>query len=676
MLFRLTAVFTIFALHALAEPEVLHTSENFAVVCSDVTVCGGNAGAQFPELGEILAAQMEAGTGWLEGLGFPNAKDSTLETVSHSSGTRVLSLQVQEQGADPTCGGATACLEYGDFRETRMILPFEGIASIRDDSITLVHEYVHALQPITDAKNLQWIKEAVAETVGRGYAETNGTPAEYYPPYYSNILDQPFYDLTDAGYGNWPYLYEVGRQISSEGSVAYLANDKIFRAELNEELDRGDAATGMKLFYDSDIVGNATFDKAFPEYVALFNNVEESPFVDNTYHYYDKIQRATFTIPTTSEETSEEVSGEVMTYAAAPILVKLDVTPESGVAPKDTLMMATIKFSDDIAYADDIENGLSLVVEHDVSDLPGVQMAMIDGTNPPDELGFIRVVNAPSKYIGKAETSPFLLDFIAKPISFTPQSCAAAGQPFTLTPEGFSEDDARNWTLKTSNGTVEGLTVTPAHSGPMKLTLEIESLVTRPNSGISRAAPKATTVDLGNFDVQPSGCMVQMRAGSAVVTYTYVGEYSEFRAPSGEAVYFNDANFAVWDGGWQPVPPQMRGMIMGRVAQNNAALKIEFPGAHDDEGNFAPRMPYILSQRFAWSRIKHMPGVDGAPLRRKPTNCPAGYGSDCSTVTFIAEGNNVPILYDSGGRPITVGVGGVEVRFEYGSFDMRRPPGW
>lgn len=676
MLFRVTTALVLFALPAIAEPEILHTSDNFAVVCTDDAACGAAKGARFTKLGEKLATQMESGVSWLQDLGFPDADDSSLETISNDSGTRVLRLQVDEQGQEPACGGAIACLRNEEFRSTSMILPLNEADSIENDSITLMHEFTHALQPVTDPQKLLWINEAVAETVGRGYAEANGVPPTAYPPYYNSTLDQPFYDIADAGYGNWLYLYAVGRQIGSEGNVAYLANTKILAASLNQDLDTGDAASGMKLFYDSDIVQGATFDKVFPEYVARFNNIDEGAYEESTYHYYDKIQFETFTIPTTVEETSTELSGKVMTYAAAPILVKLDVTPETGVEPKDTLMMVTIKFPDDADYAADTESGLSLVVEHDVSDLPGIQMAMIDGSNAPDELGFLRVVNAPRQYAGKSESAIFVMELVAKPVSLAPQSCASVGQPFELTPEGFSQSDAKNWTLKTDNGTVDGLTVTPSHAGPMKLTLEIESLVTRPDEGISRATPEKTVVDLGSFDVMPSGCMVRMHAGDAVITYTYVGEYTEFRAPSGEAVYFNATNLAAWDGQWQDIPAQMKGMVLGRMKQNTAALRFEFPDAHDEEGDFAHQMPYIFAQRFSWPRIKHIPGDDGKPLRRKPASCPAGYGRDCTKVTFVAEGHSVPILYDAIGRPVTVGFGSVVARFEYGDFDIRRPPGW
>jgi len=669
-------IFIAFGAHSQSPAfEPLAAGDNFEVQCTDPTVCGANVDPKFRALGQDLVSKMEAGKAWVENLGFPTIVESALEP-GQKVGTRRLRLQADALNTEPRCINAEACHITNFNNSTRIILPLDANNDYNADPDTLVHEYVHSIQPIKNTQNMDWVHESVAAAIGNSYGQSLGASAGIYPPDYYITLDRPFYEIADPGYGNAPYLLEVGKRRGSAERVDYLTNSKIFKVLNNLDIDLSKAFSGMQLFYDNEIVGNQTFDKVFPEYVARFNNIEENAEsyndvnLDSLYLYYKNLQREGVDVPNTGRTSNSNFAGSVQTYSAKPILLSLDITSNPAISAQDSLMMARIKFPDENP------DGLTLVVEHKISDRPGLQMAMIDGQNPPDDLGFIRVVNAPKSFSGEAVAVDFELSVEVRPIAINLPSCAQVGKPFTLMPVGFSENDASNWKLTTSNGTVMGLTATPANVGNMDLKLEIDSLVTRGSTGISPVKPTSSTVDIGSVTVQAQDCMVRMIMDTAVLTYNSDGEYTEFASPAAEAMYIGDQGIILWDGSqWRNMPANMTAMIVSRMIESTALLQFEFPGEHENEGIVMPRLPSIFSQRFSWSRLQRIRDADGNPIPRQKALCPDG-GTGCTTFTFQAEGRDVPVLFDSSGKPVTVGFGGATAVFEYGTFQVRRPPGW
>jgi len=694
---RLAALLTtLIATPAVAKYEVLHTGEHFAVECTDASLCGSELDdGKHTATAQELERQMERGYAWLKELGFP--VDQSVLEKGEAEGTRALRLQANLEQKEKACylANANACHISNLGHSSRMIIPLAKAGSISEDASTLVHEYVHSLQPLSDAGQLDWLKEAVPTAVGEQFSVLKqGLADGIYPPIYYLSLDLPMYENIEGGYGVWAYLLATGERMGSKDSVAWLAAPKILEVATNPALSKGDAASGMKLFYDTALVAKkgatdageaATFDKVFPAFVARFNTFEEAPWAvdaegyrsrDSDTPYYTKVGNEIFEIEQAPSAASDTFKGQVPTYAASPILIQLEVTPVPDKEPKDTLMMVEMRVESD-KHADD----LRLVLEHRLAKERLRHQAMLDGSNAPDQLAFFRLVNAPDSYKGAAKPADYELKIEARPIALGMPRCAQTGLPFVLEPEGFELDDADNWRLETDNGTVDGLGVTPSHAGKMELTLEIDSLVTRAKKGIHWVKPKKTRVSLGTVEVQADDCMVRAVMGGpgrkATVTYSAAGDYSEFKIPGGGAMYHKPGDMAMWqDGGWVAMPPQMKGIMLGAFGNQLPIPSIDFGEDAVDDGHLMPRMPQIFSKRFAWSRARKLPGVDGKPVRRVGTACPDG-GKGCTSATVVSDGHTVPVTFDAQGRPLHIDLGrGATMTFEYGLFDIRRPPGW
>ena len=540
------------------------------------------------------------------------------------------------------------------------------MADMADDG-TIVHEYVHGLQPALDPGAVKWINEMVAEAIGTAWVMKNGGASGVYEPNYSMVLDREFYDgKDDPGYGKWDYALEVGRRLGSRDAVAYLAQDGILDASRKGYATAMDA---MKIWHDTALVRSATFDKVFPDYVARFNNVEEGGGgLDRTgrYFYYGAIARHDVEVTGAGAPFETELDGEAKAFAAHPMLLSLKVETADGSDPADNVMVADVEV---VGGGDD----LTLVREPRRAREKTRDYFMLDGNAPPEELGFFRVAHTPPPDEDAAAT--FGLKVTTRPVSFDPPACLQAGQPGEMVVRGLDGMPADNWRLEVDNGTVDDLTITPARAGEVTVTLEIDSPITRRETGLDPKAPENTRVELGSYDVAADDCMMRLEIGPVAITYVSDGSFTEFRTDSGESMYFAATDLALWDGGWQHVPAQAKAMIVSGMKRNNAMLRLDYPGAHDDEGDFMSQMPKIWSERFSWANLKNVRAMDGGTPKRRPVACPDG-GSGCSGTTFSMDGNAVPVVFDAQRRPRLVTFDGHDVVFRYGTFDVRRPPGW
>jgi len=59
----------------------------------------------------------------------------------------------------------------------------------------------------------------------------------------------------------------------------------------------------------------------------------------------------------------------------------------------------------------------------------------------------------------------------------------------------------------------------------------------------------------------------------------------------------------------------------------------------------------------------------------KAAPCPDG-GNGCRSTVFDMEGHPIPVVFDAQRRPATVTFDGEQLHFSYGSWPVRRPPGW
>ena len=118
-----------------------------------------------------------------------------------------------------------------------------------------------------------------------------------------------------------------------------------------------------------------------------------------------------------------------------------------------------------------------------------------------------------------------------------------------------------------------------------------------------------------------------------------------------------------------------KNMMLSRMTTRMPIMAHIAPGEAGAQGIFLSQMPHAFSKRFAWANLRTALAPDGAHPSRKKSVCPGG-GSGCTATTVAMEGNPVPVVFDAQNRPITVTMEGEVLRFEYGSWNIRRPPGW
>lgn len=640
-------------------PLRIVSSDNFSLLCINANACGD--GNDLVQPGGQVLAEMEAISIWLTELGFP--ENGTLETASET-GNELLRIDPRPISETKCGANVIACYNIDLLNTARIFLPLENLGNILDDPSTLAHEYLHSRQIPRAAGQVDWLREAVATTVGTAWGVRRGKGSGIYPPIYNMTLDKRFYEVGDPGYGNWAYLLAVGEAMGSTDSVAYLA-DAAFMREV--ELYTS-AENAMTPFYDASKVDGQTFDKFFPRFVARFNNTERR---DGEYFYYSDISEQTISFAGTDGFEEREIEDSALPYAVNPLRLKLEIGSKGAERdPKDRLLMADIE----IISGDAIE-ALTIVSEHVMGETQHRKSYMIDGSDPTDELGLTRVVHAPTQVGDGAEASAFRLRVRTTPIELAPPVCFQAGVVAAFEAVGFDAKHTDNWRLVTDNGTAEGHTVTPARAGKMEVHVEIDSPVTRQEGMLNPSRPDRTRVSLGSFEVAGDDCMIRLTMGEAVLTYSTVGSYTEFLTPTGEALYFAPADMAVYDGGWKPLPPVAKQMILGRMMAQMPLVSSTAPGEDEAEGIFLSRMPHAFSKRFGWANLRRASGLDGGRTERTRASCPDG-GSSCTTTTFSMDGIPVPVVFDAQNRPVAATFESETIRFDYGNWSIRRPPGW
>ena len=659
----LALVFTHGASAMAQTPPVLAETDRFQLLCRAADNCDDSAARKRTAQGTL--AQMEQIRTWLDGMDFPPAG---LLEHERASGKERLRLD-HEPAAQGRCGAnATACHVTGLRDTSYILLPIDNFAAILKKPSTLAHEYSHSRQPSNTPTGEKWLNEAVATAIGQSWGNKQGGGLGIDVPIYYMTLDQPFYEAADPGYGNWAYLLEVGKAMGSQDFVAYLSDASF----MNASRLYSSAAGAMKPFYAADKVGGQTFDKLFPRFVAQFNNMDQTGDAASAYSYYKDIARKEVKLAGTQAPEQLTFRGTANVYAAAPVHLKLEVGSEGAdEAPKDRLLMADIE-----VVLSPKQDALTLVSEHRMGETQHRKSYMIAGATPPPELGLTRVVYAPKTLAPEgAAPTRFTLQVTTQPIQFNPPACFQAGQAAALEPVGFDPARADNWRLTTNNGTVDGLTVTPARAGKMELRLEVDSPVTRAPDTIAPKRPAVAKVSLGDFDVASTNCMIRLTMGRVQITYSTDGSYSEFQAPTGETMYFGPYDMALFHNGWQVVPEMAKQMILSRMVAQMPVDGHVAPGEDEAQGVFLSRMPHAFSKRFAWANLRGTRDVNGNRARRVAADCPDG-GSGCSGTTFSMDGNAVPVVFDAQRRPVSVQISSETMRFEYGYWDIRRPPGW
>lgn len=669
------ALFSIFGclIMAIAEPALANTnpigpvlanSENFTVIClPEVPGCGSGdnpaALKQIKPLASAIASEAERVKQWFADLGYPELQ------LSRKGGKMMLIVVPQ---ADKTCGpNSIACHKEefttcGTLIMCRLIfLPYDNLRTGKIGRRTLAHELFHALAKVPDlVKPISWLEEALAQSVGDAWARKNG---EKVPAGFVLSLDRPFYDGEDDGYEKSEYFLLLGKRLGSVDNVQYI--NKFFPL-------KNDGENGMSFPYEK--VPSYSFDKLFPEYVALHNSMASDFEAGTLGDYYDKYEKKSIRISDPTSGDFEDFKFSVQQFAAEPIhFTKIEMSKKSEEDPKDLLMVAQFE----IRAAQRPED-LTLVFENIVSE--NARHTYLFSGNDPIDGGFVRVTNAAAT---TRDTSPqdFTLRFQHRPVQFKLPTCVVAGSNTPIEVTG-SLADAKNWKIKSSTGRVDGLIFhAPSSHGEAKITLEISTHITRAREERSVKTPDVLEVVLGKITIAAKACDIRMEfVGESVsATYSSSEDFTKYNSPDGANLYIGEGRVAAFipeEGGWTSLPPGYGQMFEGQMRiMVGAPSIIGTPRWAKPDVNMMRRMPLIFTQWYEWEGLINYlhPGAKKSTLGTK-TPCPAGE-TGCLKITFEGQGVG-SATYNEQRQLVELEGGGKVVRFTYGGGDMFLPPGW
>jgi hypothetical protein len=496
------------------EDAIVAETEDFQIFCFAKKRCpASDVPREQQRAAQRGLEELQQARAWLDGMGFDVAH---AKMDSGTDGKKALRLQFDSPKYERRCDSlAIACRLLSLSDKGRIILPIENVYRLADGE-TLVHEYVHTLQPARRDGNAKWLNEMVATAIGSAWVRKRTGASKVYEPKYSMVLDREFHDgEDDPGYGKWDYAIALGNKIGSQDGVAYLAQDEFINAA-NDPVNRN--GNSMSLFYDDSLVKTATFETFFPEYVVRFNNVETGGAQKDRagkYFYYGDIDGRgqsvyLVDIPDIHTPFQTRFAGEAAPFSAHPVLLSLKLPSAGNSASADNIFLAEVE----VIEAPHPDN-LTVVREHRLAVEKRRDVILIDGNDPPEELGFFRVVNTPPADASANET--FKLQVSTHPVSFKAPRCFQADEQSRMVTTGLDEG-TENWRLKVNNGTAEGLVITPASAGKITVQLEIDSPITRGASGIAPKAPRRTEINLGTYDVVSEGC-VETLAGNLVASF-------------------------------------------------------------------------------------------------------------------------------------------------------------
>lgn len=173
------------------------------------------------------------------------------------------------------------------------------------------------------------------------------------------------------------------------------------------------------------------------------------------------------------------------------------------------------------------------------------------------------------------------------------------------------------------------------------------------------------------ISAQPTQDMIRMSTPDLIVTHSPDGDYSEYQAKGmPQTLYIKSDNVAMYDHSWISLPPMMVTTML------NAMRAGVVQGMAEQQDDFQMHnLPRVFSERFSWDGVVRISESRGVTPTSEPTDCPDA-NTGCTTSTAISDDGSVQTIFDSHGRPVKVIMPDTTFNFEYGNFDMRRPPAW
>lgn len=524
-----------------------------------------------------------------------------------------------------------------------------------ETDVTLAHEWLHTAKGRTPERSLaadegiHELQEALAEAVGLafGYPDTDMIDARQ-----PLDLDRPFFEGEYGGYEKAPYILFVGDRLGARNQVAHIRN-------IMDQLD-DDGMRGLSYLYDPSF-DPYSFDRAFPKFVALMNQPKGED-------YYRDVARKSWEAGSHGALKPLEEEVDIQPNAAAAFLLETIEVADLPEDPRERVVIGELGIDSDEAP---IGTHINMIYEHElINEGRFSWMMKLDGANDGP---FLRATNVdPEPKVEKSRKATF--NGTLEEIFFELPECMSPGATRQIRTDGASPEMAENFELTASSGTIEGFDFTaPEQPGTVAITLEIASTITRGSTITGAQRPRAT-VDLGSVDVQAAPCMIRMSVGPTVMTYVADpnGPFTKFtnsRAPEMRIFAREDEMIGRFPGqGWQPVPPQMREMFTGDMSSDNMlGNAVPGPGTPFNMSNF----PRQFTEHLSWENVRGADDGAGAPVEYTSTQCRDG-GDGCIRATHGAGS----LVFDDQRRLVQFNAGPHPITFEYGAFDVSRPPDW
>lgn len=541
-------------------------------------------------------------------------------------------------------------------------------AAQRDNSVTLAHEVYHGVQAalgtMQDEKaESTWYSEGMPEAVGRAWEAKRHGSAHFSRSDYSQPLHEP-----DDVYSRAHFFYRLGEDLRASPPVEYF-----------KELDRPTANDGHQgiVWIDTYLRGvHKPLAEYFPDFIAkhaitarYFSEADEARSAKKQYSVVTEVA------PGAAEsvhldDNARHVEPVAAHYAEVSPVFNGDWSPINDA----DRIYATILSIHDPERPDDARLIVDRALIPQGERYIDLVYASTGNYDPPMRARVTNVAQDPKSSAGQS----FRLRLETANVQIRPPVCMSPGQNVPIEIDGplsdaekqqlFAQGPSR---IKASAGKIEpDLSFTaPKSKQTVTLTVTVPTL----NEGTRR-------IELAPVKVQDSdGCMIRVTINDAIVlTYTPDGNYVEFKPPKhATAMYIQPYDFAMYDQKdqeWMPLPPMMKAMIMSTmqsaIAEGIASTPPEFRGRIEMH-NF----PLVFSDVFSWKNMYKSPDPKGGKLKQRPASCPNGK-SGCTSVDVRSGSKALKTIFNKDGSPALVELRGATFLFDYGHFDIRRPPGW
>lgn len=517
---------------------------------------------------------------------------------------------------------------------------------------TLAHELYHGVQYNSVIyQGPKWVVESMATHAGSVWAGT--------VPKYNWTFGRPLNAPADE-YGRWYFFRGLGEDLKSPQKIAYFA-------ELNER-DPRDGAVGL-IWLDEYLTDKLEpLSEYFPKFIARY--APDKVFFDGA----------------TVEKTIKPVMDRTATNRQenAPVRIDpvagvyADATPEFigwSAEPEEERVFLNVISIKEPTDADP----LRLIVGQDLIDKGADFVEPIFASDGVMKTPYsVKVTNVSQPSVDSIDQR-MKIELRTSQVYFQIHACLKLGQsvPIEVLAAASAEQIAKvfgqgSFRLKASAGEIKaGLKYTaPNVPGEVEIWTTVPTL-----SGGKKKVTVART------NVVSGGCMIRMTAGRGQITYDSESDYSEMKdGQSGNAVYLSLTDFITFGKGqWRPIPPNIKARLLAAMlAQLETGVVIRKGDRSKKVGEWESHaMPKHMAQRFSWANLRDASTPDGEATARSKAQCPPSVSNTPCTKTTIGEkGAPVKVIFQSDGMPVVVKTKGQDIQFAYGSFQIRKPPGW